>query len=267
VRATVIDLAPRALYNFGGISSIMLSVEEPELTERVNVGAVEAILSAMDQLASHHEVRFLQAASGAIFEGADVAPQDEATPPAPRSPYARAKARTLELVEDARARGRFATAAILYNHESPLRGHEFVTRRITSAVARIAAGLADDVELGNLDVRRDWGWAPDYVRGMRLVAEAERPDDFVLATGRVHTLDDFLRLAFEAAGIADWRDRVRSTASLQRSVDPHVLCGDSSRAQRVLGWRHTRSFADIAVEMVAFDRRLLDDPDALWREE
>jgi len=266
-RGALLDVSPDEIYNFGGISSIVESVENPEMTHRVNVGAVETILAAMGEIAAAHECRFVQAASGTIFEGSEIAPQSEQTPRAPRTPYAVAKARTLELIADARSRdGLFASAAILYNHESPLRGSGFVTRRITEAAALIAAGRLDVLELGNIDVCRDWGWAPDYVRGMKLMMGAEHPDDFILATGEINYLRDFLELAFSAAGIDDWTDHVRTRDDLKRTTDPSVLRGDSSKARRVLGWERTKSFPQIAEAMVAYDRLLLEDPQALWHE-
>lgn len=267
LRRLVVELAPDRIFNLGGISSIMESVREPELTHRVNVGAVEAILAAMRELGPASGTRFVQAASGTVFEGAETSPQDERTPRSPRTPYALAKARTLELVDEAREQGLFATAAILYNHESPLRGPGFVTRRITQGAAAIAAGRQELLELGNIDVSRDWGWAPDYVRGMRLMAEAPAPHDYVLATGVSHELTDFIDLAFRAAGIDDWRAVVRTSDELRRQTDPTLLRGDSSRAYAELGWEHTVGFAGIAEAMVRYDERLLADPTALWFED
>jgi GDPmannose 4,6-dehydratase len=252
------------IYNLGGVSSIVESIENPELTRRVNVGAVETILQTMR--GSSKPVKFVQAASGTIFEGTDVSPQDESTPRSPKTPYAQAKARSLELIDAARGEGLFATAAILYNHESPLRGEGFVTRRITQGAARIAAGLQEHLELGNIDVSRDWGWAPDYVRGMRAMLRADTPHDYVLATGTSHQLTEFIELAFRAAGIDDWQAVVRTNEGLRRQTDPVLLRGDSSRAYAELGWQHTRTFAQIAEAMVAYDRLLIDDPNALWRE-
>ncbi len=267
LRAVIVDDVPDEIYNFGGISSIMESVGNPGMTRQVNVGAVETILGAMADLAPLHGCRFVQASSGTIFEGSEVPFQNESTPRVPRTPYAMAKAEAMELITEAReGKGLFASAAILYNHESPLRGSGFVTRRITEGAARIAAGLTDVLELGNIDVCRDWGWAPDYVRGMRLMMAADQPGDFVLATGEVNWLKDFLRLAFEAAGIADWQDHVHTREDLRRTTDPTVLRGDSAKAQRDLGWRRTRTFPEIAEAMVAYDIRLLEEPAALWHE-
>ncbi|MFA7323843.1 MAG: GDP-mannose 4,6-dehydratase [Candidatus Nanopelagicales bacterium] len=267
----VIDVAPTEIYNLGGISSLVEAAENPELTHRINVGAVEAILAAMKTLASRsrgtvHATKFVQAASGTIFEGTEISPQDERTPRCPITPYAIAKAQTLELIDIARQQGLFAAAAILYNHESPLRGEGFVTRRITQGVAKIAAGQQEYLELGKLDVSRDWGWAPDYVRGMRAMLEVDTPHDYVLATGTSHELTEFLALAFQAVGISDWQSVVRTNAEFHRHTDPTLLCGDSSRAYRELGWRHTKTFEEMTAAMVEYDRTLLDDPQALWHE-
>ncbi len=263
----ILDLQPDHLYNLGGISSLVEAAAHPDVTHRVNVEAVESILSAVAALSdAHRQVRFVQAASGTVFEGTDVSPQDELTPRCPVTPYAVGKAQTLELIDAARADGLFATAAILYNHESPLRGEGFVTRRITQAVARIAAGRQEHLELGNLDVSRDWGWAPDYVRAMRLMLAAEVPHDYVLGTGESHELTEFIALAFKAAGIDDWQPLVRTNDDLRRHTDPTLLRGDSSRAYAELGWQHTKTFAEIAQSMVRYDQLLLDDPTALWHE-
>lgn len=261
----VTRVQPDEVYNLGGVSSIVESVNHPEMTHRVNVEAVEALVAAIAGLP--RACSFVQAASGTVFEGSQVAPQDEHTPRTPRTPYARAKAHTLDIVAAARTEhGLHASAAILYNHESPLRGSGFVTRRITEGAARIAAGLQDTLELGNIEVCRDWGWAPDYVRAMRAMARADEPDDFILATGEAHWLSEFLELAFRAVGIDDWRTCVVTREDLRRDTDPVVLRGDSRKAYERLGWRHTRSFAQIAQEMVTYDTRLVRDPQALWHE-
>lgn len=253
---------PDEIYNLAGVSSIVDSWNEPELTHRVNVDAVAVLIQAASSLPT--PARLLEASSGAIFEGVTVAPQNEDTAPVPISPYAKSKAAAMTVVREARMRGLHAVSAILYNHESPLRGANFVTRRISQQVARIGAGLATTVELGSLDVRRDWGWAPDYVDGMLRMMRAPAADDFILATGHVHQLEQFLASAFAAIGIEDWRPLVVSRPDLQRTVDPSVLCGDASAAYRTLGWTHTKAFGEIAGAMVAYDAELLDDPGALW---
>jgi len=265
LRKALADVSADEIYNLGGISSIVESFNDPVGTQDVNVGAVRTILEVLAENPGHG--RLVQASSGTIFEKTDVAPQNEATPCAPFSPYARAKAEAMDLIAQYRIEhGVHASAAILYNHESPLRGSGFVTRRITEGVARIAAGLQQGLELGNLDVSRDWGWAPDYVRGMQLMMRAAEPRDYILATGQTHQLGEFLDLAFEAVGIDIWTEYVTVREDLKRDSDPVVLKGDSSAAYRDLGWQHTKSFAEMVQAMVDFDRQLLVNPDALWRE-
>ena len=267
LRQLVIDAQPNRIFNFGGISSIMESVRNPELTEQVNVTAVEAIVDAMRVIRAKSGVspHLVAAASGTIFEGVDRAPQNESMEPEPRSPYAQSKAKVISLLRSLRHdEGLFTTSAILYNHESPLRGTGFVTRKITMAAARIAAGLQDRLELGDIEVARDWGWAPDYVRGMRLMLESDEPRDYVLATGISHRLSFFIARAFEAAGLPEWREYVTSTSDNTRPIDTNLLVGDSRAAYRELGWRHTVDFDSIARKMVEHDTALLNDPDAIW---
>jgi GDPmannose 4,6-dehydratase len=267
LRKTVIDVAPDQIFNFAGISSIMESVNNPELTHQINVVAVQAIVDAMRTLSKSGSVppRLVAAASGTIFEGADRSPQTEASEISPASPYAKSKAEVIALLRQTRKdEGLFTVSAILYNHESPLRGPNFVTRKITMAVARIAAGLQDRLELGDIEVARDWGWAPDYVSGMRLMLSAEQPKDYLLATGISHHLAFFIGKAFTAAGVSDWRDRIVSTSEHKRNVDTNLLVGDSRAAYVELGWRHTVDFDSMAAIMVRHDMALLDDPDALW---
>lgn len=266
LKAIVLTHRPTEIYNLGGVTSIMDSIKRPEVTWLVNVAAVATLLEAVAEISKSSPCRFVEAASGTIYEGSDVAPQDESTAPEPRTPYAVTKCKAMDLISRARhERGLHASSAILYNHESPLRGPGFVTRRITQAATRIAAGLQDHVQLGNVDVFRDWGWAPDYVGAMRLMMAAEVPGDYVLATGQTHRLTDFLDVAFRSAGLANWRDYVRTRHDLQRPVDSSTLCGDSSKAYRELGWTHTKTFPDIVVAMVDHDMRLIRDPNALWQ--
>lgn len=266
LREIVLEFEPDQIFNFGGISSIVESIKHPDLTREINVGSVEAILGAMRELKSRgSHCRLVAAASGTIFEGVDRSPQNEGTEPSPNSPYALSKAEVIDVLRKARTNeGLFTTSAILYNHESPLRGEGFVTRKITMAVAKIAAGQQDVLELGDIEVARDWGWAPDYVQGMRLMLENAVPKDFVLATGISHRLSYFVTKAFESAGINNWRERVVSTADNQRKIDTNLLVGDSRSAYVELGWRHTVDFDSMAAAMVAFDQELLVDPQALW---
>ncbi len=255
------DFAPEEIYNLGGWSSPGDSWDHQELVWKINVDAVRTILVAARTVQG---TRVFQAASASIFEGVDAIPQTEKTHRAPRTPYAQSKAEAMDLIDDARARGVFAVSGILYNHESPLRGDNFVTRRVSMGVARIAAGLQDTLELGDIEVARDWGWAPDYVHAMRLMLAADVPHDYVLATGISHRLSFFLERAFRAAGISDWQERVVTSADRKRLQDTNMLVGDSRAAYTELGWRHTVDFDAIAAWMVHHDMALLADPDALW---
>ena len=267
LRSVVIEAEPQFLANLAGVSSITESQRFPELTQRINVDAVSAIVDGLSTVAERTKIRprMFQATSAAIFEGVDHIPQTETTEASPKTPYAMSKYAALQIVERARTdSGLFAVSGILYNHESPLRGPEFVTRKISIAVARIAAGLQDILELGNIEVARDWGWAPDYVRAMILMLQAETPKDYIIATGVSHRLSYFLKKAFEAANITDWQAHVASTESNQRTVDTNLLVGDSYAMKNELGWRPSVDFDSIARIMVEQDMALLQNPDHLW---
>ena len=259
----VVDIEPTQIYNLGGFTSPGESWKHPDEVWAVNVDPVVALLEGMSRLG--RPARMFQAASASIYEGADRYPQTEAFEPVPKSPYAESKAVAAGLICEARTRdGLFACSGILYNHESPLRGEGFVTRHVSMGVARIAAGLQDTLELGDIEVARDWGWAPDYVRAMRLMLDAERPHDYLLATGISHRLSFFVQRAFETVGIENWADYVVSTSDRTRAVDTNKLVGDSRKAYVELGWRHTVDFDEMARAMVRHDVALLNDPDALW---
>ena len=262
------DFAPHEIFNFGGISSIVESIQNPEITHEVNVGSVSALLAGIRAVRAGStgiSPRLVTAASGTIFEGVDRSPQNEETEPAPNSPYAKSKSEVISMLREARkTEGLFVTSAILYNHESPLRGEGFVTRKSSMAVARIAAGLQSVLELGDIEVARDWGWAPDYVRGMQLMVGADQPGDFVLATGISHRLSFFIDRAFAAAGIMDWSELVVSIEVNQRKTDTNLLVGDSRNAYLELGWLHTVDFDSMAAAMVQYDMALLADPGLLW---
>jgi len=264
LREVVKETAPTHIWNFGGFTAPGESWNHQEEVHRINVEAVEALLSCAFEL--RQPAKVFQASSSHIFEGTDRSPQTEAFELSPHSPYARSKAEALELVRAYREeRGLFSVSGILYNHESPLRGENFVTRKVSKAVARIAAGQQDVLELGDIEVARDWGWAPDYVRAMALMLQAEEPRDFVLATGISHRLSFFVQKAFAAAGITDWRERVVTSPS-DRPVDTNKMVGDSRAAYLELGWRHTVDFDSIAERMVHHDMELLNNPAALWRD-
>ena len=261
LRDVIREVEPELVFNLGGFTAPGESWKHEAEVRAVNVDAVEVMLEEVHRAAN---VRFFQASSASIFEGVDVIPQTEKTTRSPRSPYAVSKVDAMTLVDKARQRGVFATSAILYNHESPLRGPGFVTRRISMAVARIAQGRQHYLELGDIDVARDWGWAPDYTRAMMLMIQADVPHDYVLATGISHRLSFFLSKAFEAVGIADWRDKVRVDEDRIRGTDTNLLVGDARSAYVELGWRHTVDFDSMAKLMVQHDVQLLTDPESLW---
>ena len=261
--SVVAEVNPTHVWNFGGFTAPGESWDQSALVELINVDAVGAIISALVSRGS--SARLFQASSSTVFEGADRSPQTELTEFSAKSPYARSKARSMELISEARTTsGLFACSGIFYNHESPLRGENFVTRKVSMAVARIAAGLSDTLELGDIEVARDWGWAPDYVRGTMLMLEADAPKDYVLATGISHRLAFFVQKAFLAAGITNWQDYVVSTAVNSRVGDTNLMVGDSRAAYVELGWRHTVDFDSMAAIMVAHDIAQLSDPTAPW---
>jgi GDPmannose 4,6-dehydratase len=202
-------------------------------------------------------VRLVQASSGEVFGGAGPEPVTEASPVSPLNPYGAAKAVAHLAVGMYRQRGLHASSLVLFNHESPRRPETFVTRKITRGVAAIAAGRSDALTLGNLDVSRDWGWAPDYTRAMLLAAGAEEPGDYVVATGRVHSLRDLVAAAFAEAGISDWERYVRTDPRFVRPADAAVLVGDPARLRERLGWTPSVGFEEMVAAMVRADREEL----------
>jgi GDPmannose 4,6-dehydratase len=256
VAALVRTCRPDEVYNLAGVSSVAQSWELPVLTAQVNAVAVAALLQACheQQQARGEPVRVLQASSAELFAGAGRSPQDEQTPITPRSPYGASKAFAHHLCQVYRGVGLHAATVVLYNHESPRRPDTFVTRKITKTVAAIADGRADVLALGNLEPRRDWGWAPEYVEGMARVLRHDEPDDFVLATGVGHSVAEFVAAAFARVGIDDWQPYVRADPGSTRAVDPVDLVGDASKAAAVLGWRPQVSFEELVGRMVDADR-------------
>ncbi|MGI8538104.1 MAG: GDP-mannose 4,6-dehydratase [Mycobacteriales bacterium] len=244
------------VYHLAGISSVALSWEEPLLTAEVTALASARLLDLAWQ---HQErrgrpVRYLQASSAEIFGQADEAPQDERTPVRPTSPYGAAKAFAHHLTGVYRTRGMFAVSLVLYNHESDRRPASFVTRKITQGAARIALGTQQELVLGNLDVRRDWGWAPDYVDAMVRAVRHERADDYVIATGAAHSVADFVAAAFDRAGVEEpARRRVRVDPALFRPADAGLQVGDASKAKRELGWSPSVAFSELVGRMVDAD--------------
>ena len=258
--ASVVDAAePDLVVNLAGISSVAQSWEQPVLTSEVSGRVVSDLLEACWSLERRlgREVRFVQASSSEIFGAPDVSPQNESTPIRPINPYGAAKANAHHLVRVARARGQFASNAILYNHESPDRPLAFVTRKITHGVAQIAVGRATTITLGNLDARRDWSWAGDVVDALLLIAEAQEADDFVVASGIAHSVRDFVVAAFRAAGVEEWEDRVLQDQRLLRPTDAPELRGDSSKLRSELGWNPKVDFDGMVRRMVEHDIALL----------
>jgi len=249
------DIEPDEIYNLAGMSSVARSWVEPVATGEVSGLAAAAVLQAAWELSEQRgsSVRVVQAASAEIFGNPVLSPQTESAPIAPVTPYGAAKAYAHHMVGVYRGRGLHAVSAILYNHESPRRPTSFVTRKITKTAALIARGEADELALGNLDARRDWGWAPDYVDAMVRAARHDKPGDYVIATGVAHSVREFVAAAFGRAGITDWERYVRVDPAFVRPVDAVELTGDSTKARTVLGWEPTLSFEDIVATMVDAD--------------
>ena len=256
----VLELEPTEVYSLGGLSSVALSWQQPSLAAQVSGVAVGHLLKASHELQERTgvPVRFVQASSAEIFGRTARVPQDETTPVRPLTPYGAAKAYAHHLVGVYRARGLHASSCILYNHESPRRPQTFVTRKITVGAARIARGLQDELAMGNLDARRDWGWAPDYVAAMTAAARDAIGRDYVIATGVSHSVRDFVAAAFQAAGITDWEEHVTLDPRFARPSDAPELVGDASRARELLGWSPTVTFDEVVTRMVEHDLALLD---------
>ena len=255
VRRLLLDLAPDIVYNLAGISSVAQSWEQPGLTTRLSgVAALELMETAHRlQESTGRQVRFVQAASAEIFGDADVSPQDESTPIRPVNPYGAAKALAHAAAHVYRQRDLHAVSCILYNHESPRRPSGFVTRKITRGAAAIARGRLDRLKLGNLDARRDWGWAPDYVDAMVRAGAHDVAQDYVIATGVARSVREFVAAAFARAGIHDWQDLVEVDPALVRPADPTDQCGDATRARTVIGWEPTVTFEELVGRMVDVD--------------
>jgi GDPmannose 4,6-dehydratase len=247
----LLQVQPDEVYNLAGVSSVAQSWSEPVLTAQVNGVAVLALLEAANAARRRgRDLRLVQASSAEIFAGAGVSPQDEDSRVAPLSPYGAAKALAHHGVQLYRSQGLHATNAILYNHESPRRPSSFVTRKITATVAAIASGRAGELVLGNLDARRDWGWAPDYVDALVRMARADEPGDFVVATGTAHSVADFVAAAFRRVGIVNWEGLVRSDPAFVRPADAVELVGDAARARDLLGWSPSVAFEELVAAMV-----------------
>ncbi|WP_051613480.1 GDP-mannose 4,6-dehydratase [Rhodococcus sp. UNC23MFCrub1.1] len=249
------EIAPDYVFHLAGISSVWKSWQDPVTTARVNGVSAAALLDAclQQQEKSGKKVMVVNASSAEIFAGSTESPQTEDTPIRPTSPYGASKAFSHNLVQVYRARGLEGTNAILYNHESPRRPTTFVTRKITAAVAAIAAGKQDTLTLGDTSIRRDWGWAPDYVDAMYRMAMHGKGDDFIVATGEARSIMDFVGAAFDASGVTEWEHRVTSDKDLLRPADAAGAVGNASKLRTMLGWAPSRDFDAIVSAMVLDD--------------
>ncbi len=242
---------PDEVYNLAAQSFVALSFEQPLMTGDVTGLGVARLLEAIRSV--NPAIRFYQASTSEMFGKVQAVPQDEETPFYPRSPYGVAKLYGHWLTVNYReSYNMYACSGILFNHESPLRGPEFVTRKITLAVARIAKGVQKELRLGNLDAKRDWGFAKEYVEGMYLMLQQDAPDDFVLATGETHTVEEFVEAAFSAAGL-EWRDFVVIDPAFVRPAEVDLLLGDPEKAKVKLGWEPRTTFKELVALMVQAD--------------
>ncbi|WP_433497765.1 GDP-mannose 4,6-dehydratase [Sphaerimonospora sp. CA-214678] len=263
--SAVEKVQPDEVYNLGAISFVPMSWEQAELTAEVTGMGVLRMLEAIrvcsgitaSRGAAAGRIRFYQASSSEMFGQVRETPQTERTPFHPRSPYGVAKTYGHFLTQNYReSYGMFAVSGILFNHESPRRGAEFVTRKVSLGVARIKLGMAAELRLGNLEARRDWGYAGDFVRAMHMMMTADTPEDYVIGTGRTHSVRELVEAAFGAAGL-DWERYVVLDRSLHRPAEVDLLCADPKKARTQLGWEPTVSFEELVAMMVEADLRLL----------
>ncbi len=250
----IAELKPDECYHLAAQSYVSYSFEDEFSTINTNLNGTHYVLSAIKHQAPH--CRFYFAASSEMFGNARETPQTENTPFSPRSPYGISKMAGFELTRNYReAYGLFSLSGILFNHESPRRGGEFVTRKISSADTRIKLGLADKIRLGNVDAMRDWGHSRDYVQAMWLMLQQEQPEDYVIASGESHSVREFLDIAFHHIGL-DYHQYLVTDPELYRPSEIHILRGDASKARQRLKWLPTVSFRDLVVEMVDRDLEL-----------
>jgi GDPmannose 4,6-dehydratase len=252
VLQNVEKIMPDEIYNLAGPSSVALSFTQPaETIESITLGTLN-ILEAMRLMAP--QIKFYNAGSSEIFGDTGGAPANEDTAYRPKSPYGVAKAAAVSLVRNYRESYRlFACSGLLFNHESPLRPERFVTRKVTAAAVRIANGSRERLRLGKLSVQRDWGWAPDYVEAMRLILQRDKAEDFVIATARAHSLEEFVAAAFRQLGL-DWHAHVDFDPELTRPSDIESSVGNASRAAETLGWKPQVAFSEIVERMVRADQ-------------
>ncbi len=252
ITSIVSDVRPNEIYNLAAQSFVPASWSQPVLTGEFTALGVTRVLEAIRQV--DPSIRFYQASSSEMFGNAVQTPQTEETPFYPRSPYGVAKVYGHWITVNYReSYGLYACSGICFNHESPRRGKEFVTRKISDGVARIKLGLASELRLGNLDAHRDWGFAGDYVRAMWAMLQPNEPDDYVIATGRTHSVRDFVRIAFEAAGLGSYEPYVVIDPRFVRPAEVDRLIGDPAKARSKLGWVPQMSFEELVATMVEAD--------------
>ncbi|HEV3195152.1 MAG: GDP-mannose 4,6-dehydratase [Candidatus Cybelea sp.] len=252
ITSIVNEVRPREIYNLAAQSFVPASWSQPVLTGEFTALGVTRVLEAIRHV--DPTIRFYQASSSEMFGNAVESPQSERTAFYPRSPYGVAKVYGHWITVNYReSYDLYACSGICFNHESARRGKEFVTRKISDGVARIKLGLAKELRLGNLDAHRDWGYAGDFVRAMWMMLQQESPDDYVIATGRTHSVRDFVRIAFEAAGLGSFEPYVVIDPRFVRPAEVDMLIGDASKARRVLGWEPEVGFEQLVVTMVEAD--------------
>src|SRR5918993_4668272 len=250
--AAVEQVQPDEVYNLGAISFVALSFRQAELTADITGLGVLRMLEAVRIVGgADNKIRFYQASSSEMFGKVRETPQTEMTPFHPRSPYGCAKVFGHDIVVNYReSYGLYACSGILFNHEGPRRGLEFVTRKVTNSAARIKLGLQNEIVMGNLDSKRDWGYAGDYVKAMWMMLQQPEPDDYVVATGQTHSIEDLVQRAFGEVGIDNWRDYVRQDPKFLRPAEVDLLIGDPSKAKTVLGWEPEVDFPTLSKMMV-----------------
>jgi GDPmannose 4,6-dehydratase len=256
--AAVEQVQPDEVYNLGAMSFVALSFRQPELTADITGVGVLRMLEAIRIVGGtdRNPIRFYQASSSEMFGKVRETPQNEQTPFHPRSPYGVAKVfGHYTTVNYRESYGIHASSGICFNHEGERRGLEFVTRKITNGVARIKLGLQDKITLGNLESARDWGYAGDYVEAMWLMLQQDEPDDYVVATGETHTIQEFLDVAFRCAGIDDWTPYVEQDPRYMRPAEVDLLMGDPTKARTRLGWKPSVSFEQLVQRMYEHDLR------------
>ncbi|MDP2709112.1 MAG: GDP-mannose 4,6-dehydratase [bacterium] len=251
-------VGPDEIYNLAAQSFVKKSWDQPEYTADITGLGALRILEAIRLV--NPKIKYYQASSSEMFGNAEVTPQNEKTPFCPRSPYGMAKLYAhWATVNYRETYGIFACSGILYNHESPRRSPEYVTKKIVAAVARIKSGLKKDkLRLGNLEAKRDWGYAPEYIKAMWLMMQRKKSDTFVIATGQTHSVKEFMETAFELAGL-DWRRHVIADRKYLRPVEPGFLVGDASKAEKILGWKPKIKFKQLVKIMLEADLKLISE--------